>query len=284
MGHRRCRSPLALPSWITCWRVEWRQDRSPRPGLATAPMDGWTLDLFGPWNKGWELEMKDVSDVSLLKQALLHSGLKNLKKQRCNMELDPWQPQLQEVFGEFRCGKTQLCLSLGLVTLDRLDQQGVVSAQSCEQVIFLMKRTEGEILHQCGKWWYDILLRDICQSSCCNIHFGLIAWAFLRPYLVCCLPAAYQQGRWWKQGTESKFPEVSLPEIAFWRLHYIFRYFHFFQLNMYNLILIYSFRCHDMILLSLLAASQNPAKMWCWDMLKYVDGFLLSMKRDKVLS
>lgn len=147
-----------------------------------------------------------------------------LKGKRWNMELDPWQPQLQQVFGEFRCGKTQLCLSLGLVTLDRLDQQGVVSAQSCEQVIFLMKRKEGEILHQCGKWWYDILLWDICQSSCCNIHFGLIAWAFLRPYLVCCLPAAYQQGRWWKQGTESKFPEVSLPEIAFWRLHHIFTF------------------------------------------------------------
>ena len=45
-------------------------------------------------------------------------------------------------------------------------------------------------------------------------------------------------------------------------------YFHFFQLNMYNLIFIYSFRCHDMDFAFLACCIPEPCKNV---MLKYVE-------------
>ena len=156
--------------------------------------------------------MKDVFFVKTRTLASFWPAPK-LKGKRWNMELDPWQPQLQQVFGEFRCGKTQLCLSLGLVTLDRLDQRVVVSAQSCEQVIFVMKRKEGEILDQCGKSWYDVLLWYVCQSSCCNIHLVWSPGLFWGHTLcvACQLPIS-------KGGGESKVPNPSYPKFHFQKL------------------------------------------------------------------
>ena len=232
----------------------WSGDRTDHRGRIwqqKVSQDGWSFFLgrekrLGGRNEGFLFFVETRSLASFWPAP-------KLKGKRWNMELDPWQPQLQQVFGEFRCGKTQLCLSLGLVTLDRLDQRVVVSAQSCEQVIFLMKRKEGEILHQCGKWWYDILLWYVCQSSCCNIHLVWSPELFWGHTLcvACQLPIS-------KGGGESKVPNPSYPKFHFQKLP--FENCIIFREQCKNVMLKYVEICWNMLMAS--CFRWNVTKFW----------------------
>ena len=132
-----------------------------------------------------------------------------------------------------------------------------------------MKRKEGEILHQCGKWWCDGMIFNSEISLKVLVATFILVWS-PGPFwghtlcVACQLPIS-------KGGGESKVPNRSYPKFHFQKLP-------FEDCTIFSLFPTEHFRCHDMILFSLHAASEKPAKNV---MLKYVDGFLLSMKRDK---